>query len=130
VAQFQPKYPRTPREPPIIAGKVPPHDLEAEAAVLSAILLKQETLDQVAELLKPEHFYSEANGKIYEAAEELARQSQPIDTVRSRPGCGTASASRRSAARPTSRRSSTRPPRSPTSRPTRGPSARSGACAA
>ncbi len=81
MAQFQPKYPRTPREPPIIAGKVPPHDLEAEAAVLSAILLKQETLDQVAELLKPEHFYSEANGKIYEAAEELARQSQPIDTV-------------------------------------------------
>ncbi|NUP06336.1 MAG: replicative DNA helicase [Polyangiaceae bacterium] len=72
---------RTPREPPIIAGKVPPHDLDAEAAVLSAILLKQDTLDQVAEILKSEHFYSEANGKIYEAAIELARQSAPIDIV-------------------------------------------------
>jgi len=55
--------------------------LDAEAAVLSAILLKQESLDQVAEILKPEHFYSEANGKIYEAAVELVRAGQPVDTV-------------------------------------------------
>jgi replicative DNA helicase len=60
---------------------VPPHDLDAEAAVLSAILLKQEALDQVAELLRPEHFYSEANGKIYEATIELIRQGSPVDTV-------------------------------------------------
>jgi replicative DNA helicase len=60
---------------------VPPHDLDAEAAVLSAILLKQDALDQVAEILKAEHFYSEANGRIYEAAVELARQGAPIDLV-------------------------------------------------
>jgi replicative DNA helicase len=78
--QFRDK-PRTPREPPIVAGRVPPHDLDAEAAVLSAILLKQEALDQVAELLRPEHFYSEANGKIYEATIELIRQGSPVDTV-------------------------------------------------
>ena len=72
---------RPPREPPIVAGRVPPHDLDAEAAVLSAILLKRDALDQVAELLKPENFYSEANGKIFEAAVELATKSQPIDTV-------------------------------------------------
>jgi replicative DNA helicase len=78
---FRRSQDRPPREPPVIAGRVPPHDLDAEAAVLSAILLKNDALDQVAELLKPEHFYSEANGKIFEACVELARASAPIDTV-------------------------------------------------
>jgi len=73
--------PFRPPEPPIVAGRVPPHDLDAEAAVLSAILLKRDSLDQVAEILKSEHFYSEANGRIYEAAVELASNSQPIDLV-------------------------------------------------
>jgi replicative DNA helicase len=71
----------TPREPPVIAGRVPPHDLDAEAAVLSAVMLKRDALDHVAEILKPEHFYSEANGRIFEAALALALASQPIDTV-------------------------------------------------
>ena len=38
------------------AGRVPPHDLDAEAAVLSAILLEPDSFDEVAEILKPEHF--------------------------------------------------------------------------
>jgi replicative DNA helicase len=70
-----------PKEPPVIAGRVPPHDLDAEAAVLSAIMLKRDALDQVAEILKPEHFYSEANGRIYEAAVALALDQRPIDVV-------------------------------------------------
>jgi len=69
------------REPPIIAGRVPPHDLDAEAAVLSAIMLKRDALDQVAEILKAEHFYSDANGRIYEAAVALALDQKPIDIV-------------------------------------------------
>jgi replicative DNA helicase len=72
---------RTMREPPVVAGRVPPHDLDAEAAVLSAVMLKRDALDQVAEILKPEHFYSEANGRIFEAALALALESAPIDSV-------------------------------------------------
>jgi replicative DNA helicase len=68
-------------EPAIIAGRVPPHDLDAEAAVLSAILLARDALDLVLELLKPEHFYSDANGRIYDAAIELARTGKPVDSV-------------------------------------------------
>jgi replicative DNA helicase len=75
------RLPQRPAEPPVIAGRVPPHDLDAEAAVLSAILLKRDSLDHVAEILRAEHFYSEANGRIYEAAVELAQIGQPIDTV-------------------------------------------------
>lgn len=62
-----------------IAGRVPPHDLDAEAAVLAAILLNREALDRVLEILKPEHFYSDANGKIFEAAMTLAAAGSPID---------------------------------------------------
>jgi replicative DNA helicase len=68
-------------EPPVIGGRVPPHDLDAEAAVLSAILLDRDALDRVLEFLKPEQFYSEANGRIFEAATELAEASTPVDVV-------------------------------------------------
>ena len=43
-------------EPAIIAGRVPPHDLDAEAAVLSAILLAREAL---AELGKSRERFAE-----------------------------------------------------------------------
>jgi replicative DNA helicase len=68
-------------EPPIVNGRVPPHDLDAEAAVLSAIMLSREALDRVLEILKPEHFYSDANGRIYEASQALALSGTPIDIV-------------------------------------------------
>src|SRR4051812_42590401 len=62
-------------------GRVPPHDLDAEAAVLSAMLLERDALDKVLETLKPEQFYSEANRRIYEAAIELSSKGTPIDIV-------------------------------------------------
>lgn len=68
-------------EPPIVNGRAPPHDLDAEAAVLSAILLSREALDRGLEILQPEHFYSDANGRIYEAALALATAGGPVDVV-------------------------------------------------
>lgn len=68
-------------KPPIVNGRVPPHDLDAEAAVLSAILLSHEALDRVIEILKPEHYYSDANGRIYEAAVALLLAGTPVDIV-------------------------------------------------
>ncbi len=66
-------------EPPIVAGRVPPHDLDAEASVLSAVLLERDALDRVLEILKPEHFYSDANGRIFDAAQQLALTGTPVD---------------------------------------------------
>jgi replicative DNA helicase len=75
--------PRTERQDNVTPamGRVPPHDLGAEAAVLAAILLERGALDKVLELLKPEQFYSEANRRIYEAAIELFEKGTPIDIV-------------------------------------------------
>jgi replicative DNA helicase len=61
------------------SGRVPPHDLDAELAVLAALLLDPTTLDQVQELLKPEHFYAPAHGRIYEACLALAQQGTAFD---------------------------------------------------
>jgi DnaB-like helicase N terminal domain len=69
-------------EPPIVDGRVPPHDLDAEAAVLSAMLLTGDAVRVIlAGQLRPEHFYSDANGRIYEAAQELASAGDPVDIV-------------------------------------------------
>ena len=62
-------------------GRVPPHDLDAESAVLSAVLLERDALDRVQELLSSEQFYSPANRRIYDACIALAQAGQPIDAV-------------------------------------------------
>ena len=61
--------------------KVPPHSLEAEAAVLGGILLDNTALDRVAEVVTAEDFYREAHRKIFRAATELSQRSEPIDLL-------------------------------------------------
>jgi replicative DNA helicase len=63
------------------AGRVPPHDLDAEGAVLSAILNERDSLDKVQELLQSQHFYSPANKRIYDACIALTQEGQPIDAI-------------------------------------------------
>src|SRR5688572_33261456 len=62
-------------------GRVPPHDLDAEAAVLSAVMLAQEAFDRVAEFLRPEHFYAGANQRVFEAVLALQSDSRPVDVI-------------------------------------------------
>jgi len=62
-------------------AKVPPHSLEAEAAVLGGILLDNTALDRVAEQLVAEDFYREAHRKIFRAAAGLSQRSEPIDLL-------------------------------------------------
>lgn len=62
-------------------GIVPPQNLEAEMAVLGAILLAPEALNQVAAYLNPNHFYRKGHSKIYEAALSLYERNEPVDLV-------------------------------------------------
>jgi replicative DNA helicase len=68
-------------EPPAAEGRVPPHDLDAEAAVLSSIMLDPLAFDKCSEILRPEHFYSEAHRRVFEAATELSSSGKPVDVV-------------------------------------------------
>ena len=72
---------RSKSEPPSVAGRVPPHDLDAEAAVLSAMLLSRDAPERVLDILRPEHFYSDANSRIFEAISELSLAGTPVDIV-------------------------------------------------
>jgi replicative DNA helicase len=63
------------------SAKVPPHSLEAEAAVLGGILLDNTALDRVAESLSAEDFYRDAHRKIFRAASELSQRSEPVDLL-------------------------------------------------
>src|SRR5262249_44740555 len=73
----------TPHEPPpSVAGRVPPHDLDAEAAVLSAVLLSGDAVRLVlAGPLRPVNFYSAAKSRICEAIGDLAAAGTPVDIV-------------------------------------------------
>ena len=50
-----------------LLAKLPPQNLEAESAVLGAILVNKEVMDKIADVLIAEDFYSQANQTIYRA---------------------------------------------------------------
>ncbi|MBV8432983.1 MAG: hypothetical protein JO029_01740, partial [Candidatus Eremiobacteraeota bacterium] len=61
--------------------RIPPHNLEAEMAVLGSILVDKEMLDVVDEILRPGDFYAHVHQTIYDALLDLHRNSQPIDKI-------------------------------------------------
>ncbi len=67
-------------------NRLPPQDLETEAACIASALLNREALLHITEILQPEDFYLEKHRVIYEAIMELERKALPIDltTLRQR----------------------------------------------
>ena len=61
--------------------RLPPQSLEAEEAVLGAILIDRETIIEIAEFLKPEDFYRQAHANVYRAMLELFERREPVDLV-------------------------------------------------
>ncbi|MDD3679477.1 MAG: replicative DNA helicase [Candidatus Shapirobacteria bacterium] len=61
--------------------RIPPHSNEAEESVLGSILIDKDAVSVVAPLLKPNYFYNENNGQIYETALMLYENRRPIDLV-------------------------------------------------
>jgi len=66
---------------PIVAGKMPPQNIEAEQAVLGSILLKAETFGSVLEILKPDDFYKDGHKLIFEVMISLFENSDPQDVL-------------------------------------------------
>lgn len=62
-------------------GKIPPHDTEAEQAVLGSMLTDQDAVIEAIEILKPEDFYRDDNKYIYEAIMNLYNRGEPIDII-------------------------------------------------
>ena len=64
-----------------VTEKVPPHNLEAEIAVLGAMLLDERAVPQAIELLRPDHFYREAHRKIFAILCEMFQENHPTDLL-------------------------------------------------
>jgi replicative DNA helicase len=63
------------------AGRVPPADVDAEKAVLSAIMIDNDAFHAVFDHLKPDDFYHPAHQLLFQAMIALRDSSQPIDLV-------------------------------------------------
>ena len=63
------------------ATKVLPHNEDAEASVLGAILIDKDAIGTVSEIISSADFYNGINSIIYDAMLSLYEQSKPIDMV-------------------------------------------------
>src|ERR687884_1543436 len=63
------------------ATRVPPHDHDAERAVIGAMLVSETAVAVVAERLAAEDFYSEVHRIIYGAMMRLYSRGEPIDQL-------------------------------------------------
>jgi len=62
-------------------GKVPPHDIDAEQAVIGSMLTDKDAVVDSVEVLKPDDFYRQDNKTIYEAILSLYNRAEPIDII-------------------------------------------------
>ncbi|MBI2873402.1 MAG: replicative DNA helicase [Chloroflexi bacterium] len=63
------------------AEKLPPHDIEAEEAVVGSLVIDGETISRIATFLKPEDFYREQNRWCYEACLNLYQRNEAINQI-------------------------------------------------
>jgi replicative DNA helicase len=64
-----------------LALRLPPHSVEAEAAVLGGLLIDNQAFDRIGDLVRAGDFYRAEHRLIFEAISRLIEQSRPADVV-------------------------------------------------
>ncbi len=67
------------RESEIVTGRVPPHDIESEKAVLSAILLDNDAIHSIVTEIHEEDFYHPSHQMLFRSMVRLKDANQPVD---------------------------------------------------
>ena len=62
-------------------GKLPPQAVDLEEAVLGAIMLEKNAVNEAIDILKPDSFYKESHQRIFEAITDLFQNTEPIDIL-------------------------------------------------
>ncbi|MBI3596779.1 MAG: replicative DNA helicase [Nitrospirae bacterium] len=62
-------------------GKLPPQNIEAEQAVLGAILIDNASLNKALEIIHPDYFYREAHRRIFSAVLDLNERNEVVDLI-------------------------------------------------
>jgi len=65
----------------LLEQRVPPQNIEAEQAVLGAVLIEASALTTVTEVLHPDDFYRKSHQLIYEAILKVAESNEPVDLI-------------------------------------------------
>jgi replicative DNA helicase len=61
--------------------RTPPHNLDAECALLGAIMLKPEAMHDVSVTVYPESFYADKHREIFRAILDIFTKGNPIDLL-------------------------------------------------
>ena len=62
-------------------NRVPPHDVEAEQAVLGSMLVDRDAVVTSLEVLKEDDFYREDNKAVFVAIAGLYSKAEPVDLI-------------------------------------------------
>ncbi len=66
---------------PLPAPKPAPHNLQAEQALLGALLFDNETFNRIGDRLRPAHFYDPVHGRIFEVCAGMIAKGRLADGV-------------------------------------------------
>ena len=61
--------------------RIPPHNIEAEQALIGTVLLKAEAIYEVADTIQTAHFFRDSHRHIWTAILALAQAGEPIDLI-------------------------------------------------
>lgn len=64
-----------------VIKRIPPHSIEAEAAVIGAMLLNKDAIMETSEILAGEDFYQAAYGILFDSMVELFHMGRPVDLI-------------------------------------------------
>ncbi len=64
-----------------LTPRTAPHNLEAEQALLGAMLFDNETMNRITSLLKEQHFYDPVHGRIFATCADMIAAGQLADGV-------------------------------------------------
>jgi replicative DNA helicase len=65
----------------VYADKLPPHNIDAEEAVIGSLLIDGASIHKIAAILQPADFYGERNRAVYESCVNLFRRGEAINQI-------------------------------------------------
>lgn len=65
----------------VVAGKVPPQNLDAEKSLIGAVLIDEEVLADVSEHVRPDDFYEKRHSVIFGGMMRLYEKHKPVDLL-------------------------------------------------
>src|SRR5277367_145711 len=64
-----------------LSQRLPPSNLQAEQALLGALLANNRAFDRVSEYLEPEHFADPIHGRIFQSIARRVKAGQLVDAL-------------------------------------------------